>query len=82
MNTAHRSLEASKSRVTRLGYAESVNISTTQGDTEDQLDVNVEVTERQTGSFQVGAGFSSVESFIFQRPNSAAEPLQRSKFEL
>ena len=30
------------------------------------MEVNVEVAERQTGTFQVGAGFSSVENFIVQ----------------
>ena len=30
------------------------------------MDVNVEVAERPTGTFQIGAGFSSVENFIAQ----------------
>src|SRR5262249_40064388 len=30
------------------------------------VEVNVEVTERPTGTFQIGAGFSSVENFIAQ----------------
>ena len=28
------------------------------------MQVNIEVTERPTGTFQVGAGFSSIENFI------------------
>ena len=30
------------------------------------VEVNVEVSERPTGTFQIGAGFSSVENFIAQ----------------
>ena len=30
------------------------------------MDVNFEVAERPTGTFQIGAGFSSVENFIAQ----------------
>ena len=30
------------------------------------MEVNVEVSERPTGTFQIGAGFSSVENFIAQ----------------
>lgn len=57
-------LEASKRRVQRLGFFEKVDI-TTQNNADDRyIDVQVEVSERPTGTFQVGAGFSSVESFI------------------
>ena len=46
---------------------EKVDISTKQGGAgDDKMDVNVEVTERPTGTFQIGAGFSSVENFIAQ----------------
>lgn len=57
-------LERSKRRITQLGYFERVDISTEQGDDADHLNVNVEVSEKPTGTFQVGAGFSSLESFI------------------
>ena len=57
-------LEKSRRRITALGYFERVDISTEQGSAPDQLRVNVEVTERPTGTFQVGAGFSSIENFI------------------
>jgi outer membrane protein insertion porin family len=57
-------VELSKREVTRLGFFESVNISTTSGPTPDLILVNVEVKEKATGTFQVGAGFSSVENFI------------------
>lgn len=57
-------LEASRERVTRLGYFERVDISTEQGSAPDKMNVYIEVSERPTGTFQVGAGFSSIENFI------------------
>ncbi len=59
-------LDYSKKRVTALGFFEKVDISTKRGSSDDAMDVNVEVTERPTGTFQIGAGFSSVENFIAQ----------------
>jgi len=57
-------LENSKRRVTALGYFDRVDMSTERGSDEDKIIVNFEVTEKPTGTFQVGAGFSSIESFI------------------
>ncbi|MBI4705638.1 MAG: outer membrane protein assembly factor BamA [Deltaproteobacteria bacterium] len=57
-------LEESRRRVTMLGYFERVDVSTEQGDDPARLDVNIEVVEKPTGTFQIGAGFSSIESFI------------------
>lgn len=59
-------LELSKSRVTALGFFEKVDISTTRGSSDEFIEVNIEIAERPTGSFQIGAGFSSVENFIAQ----------------
>lgn len=59
-------LEQSRQRVTALGYFESVAISTRRGSSDDLIDVAVEVHERSTSTFQVGAGFSSTESFLVQ----------------
>lgn len=59
-------MEFSKNRVQALGFFEKVEISTKRGSTDDRLEVNVEVTERPTGTFQIGAGFSSIENFIAQ----------------
>ena len=59
-------LDVSKRQITSLGFFDQVNLSTKRGSTDDTMEVNVEVTERQTGAFQIGAGFSSVESFIAQ----------------
>jgi len=57
-------LEKSKRRITALGFFERVDISTEQGSAPDRVNVYIEVTERPTGTFQVGAGFSSIENFI------------------
>jgi outer membrane protein insertion porin family len=59
-------LDRSKRRVNALGFFDKVEVTTKRGASDDTMDVNVEVGERQTGAFQIGAGFSSVESFIFQ----------------
>ncbi len=59
-------LDYSKRRVNALGFFDKVEVTTKRGSSDDTMDVNVEVGERQTGAFQIGAGFSSVESFIFQ----------------
>ena len=57
-------LERSKRRITALGFFERVDISTEQGDDPDHVNVYVEIGEKPTGTFQVGAGFSSIENFI------------------
>ncbi|MEO8701305.1 MAG: outer membrane protein assembly factor BamA [Kofleriaceae bacterium] len=59
-------LERSRRRVGALGYFENVVITTQAGSSEEFVDVNIEVRERPTGNIQIGAGFSSVESFIVQ----------------
>jgi outer membrane protein insertion porin family len=50
----------------KLGFFESVDLSTKRGSSDGRIVVNIEVKERPTGTFQVGAGFSSVENFIAQ----------------
>jgi len=57
-------IERSQAGVQRLGFFEKVDITTHPAKDKNYIDVQVEVTERPTGTFQVGAGFSSVESFI------------------
>ncbi len=72
-------LDYSKRRVTALGYFEKVDISTKRGSSDDKMDVNVEVSERPTGTFQIGAGFSSVENFIAQAQISQNNLLGRGQ---
>jgi len=57
-------LKLSKDRITALGYFETVEITTKKGSAEDKVVAEVEIKEKATGTFQVGAGFSSYENFI------------------
>ncbi|HEY6003954.1 MAG TPA: outer membrane protein assembly factor BamA [Anaeromyxobacter sp.] len=57
-------LKTSKQRVTALGFFETVEITTKRGSADDKIAALVEVKERPTGTFQIGAGFSSYENFI------------------
>ena len=58
-------LKESRQRLDRLGYFETVRITTPRGPSPDVLDMKVEVVEQPTGSFSVGAGFSNLENFVF-----------------
>ncbi|MFQ5457095.1 MAG: outer membrane protein assembly factor, partial [Myxococcota bacterium] len=58
-------VKVSKNRVKATGFFEDVTVNTRVGSTSDQLDLTVGVKERPTGSFSFGAGFSSVDQFIF-----------------
>jgi outer membrane protein insertion porin family len=60
-----RALTRSKSEIMRLGFFEDVMITTRRTEQNNLVDAVVTVKERQTGTFQIGAGFSSIESFIF-----------------
>lgn len=57
-------LKISKARVTALGFFETVEITTARGSAEDLIVATVEIKEKATGSFQLGAGYSSYENFI------------------
>ncbi len=57
-------IKTSKARVTALGFFDTVEITTKKGSAEDLVVATVEVKEKPTGTFQLGAGYSSYESFI------------------
>jgi outer membrane protein insertion porin family len=57
-------IEDSRKRVLALGFFERVDVSTEKSALPDVVDLYFEVAERPTGTFQIGAGFSSIESFI------------------
>ncbi len=57
-------MRSSRQRVNALGFFESAEITTKPGSADDKIVATVEVKERPTGTFQVGAGFSSYENFI------------------
>ncbi|HSM92226.1 MAG TPA: outer membrane protein assembly factor BamA [Anaeromyxobacteraceae bacterium] len=59
-----KGMRQSKQRVTALGFFETVEITTRRGSSDDLLIATVEVKERSTGTFQLGAGFSSYENFV------------------
>ncbi len=55
-------IKRSRDRVDRLGYFTNVDIDTQEvAGSPDQVDLVINVTEKPTGSLQVGAGFSSAE---------------------
>lgn len=71
----------SKERVDRLGYFSNVNIETPPvPGTADQVDVNVNVTERPTGAIMLGAGFSQAEKLILSGSISQNNVFGTGKF--
>jgi outer membrane protein insertion porin family len=59
-------INRSKQRLERLNYFEEVNIETPAvAGTADQVDLNIDVTEKSTGSVMFGAGLSSAEGVVF-----------------
>jgi outer membrane protein insertion porin family len=60
-----KKLNRSRQRVDKLGYFSEVQIDTpTVPGTADQVDVNVRVTERNTGNLTFGIGYSTTESIV------------------
>ena len=68
-------IKASRDRVERLGYFKDINVDTLDvPGAPDQVDLNVKVEEKPTGSLQLGAGFSQAEkltlSFTIRQENA------------
>jgi outer membrane protein insertion porin family len=68
-------IKLSRDRVDRLGFFKEVNIETSDvPGAPDQVDLNLTVVEKPTGSLQLGAGFSSAEklalSFSLRQENA------------
>jgi len=58
-------INKSRTRADRLGYFDEVTVETPAvAGTTDQVDVNVNVKEKPTGSLMLGAGFSSTEKLV------------------
>lgn len=58
-------IQLSKQRVDKLGYFSEVTVETPPvTGTSDQVDVNLNVTEKPTGNLMLGAGFSSSDGVI------------------
>src|SRR6185312_11679740 len=63
----------SKERLQRTGYFGDVNVETPAvSGTSDQVDVNVNVTERNTGTLNFGLGYSAAEKLTVQASVSQA----------
>lgn len=59
-----RRMRLANRRIRGLGYFEDISLDAKLTDFEDQLDLDVRVIERPTGSLSFGAGFSSLDKFI------------------
>lgn len=57
-------LVRSRQRLFNLGFFDEVNAGTEQGTTPDKIVVNIDVKERATGVFSIGAGYSSLDSLF------------------
>ncbi|MFZ5587731.1 MAG: outer membrane protein assembly factor BamA [Thermodesulfobacteriota bacterium] len=51
-------------RLHRLNYFEDVHISTTKGSAPDRMDLKIDVKEKRTGQFSIGAGYSTVDKVM------------------
>ena len=59
-------LKRSKQNLMNTGFFEEANLVTVKGSSPDKLDLNVEVKEKATGTFSLGAGYSSLDGVIGQ----------------
>jgi len=57
-------MERSRNNLRALGFFKDVTVEEARGSAPDRSVVNVTVTEQPTGELSVGAGFSSVDSFV------------------
>lgn len=63
---ASNKINRSKERITRTDFFSDVNVETPAvAGTSDQVDLNISVVEKSTGSVQFGAGLSSNEGVVF-----------------
>lgn len=58
-------LRKSVEAVQRLGFFEDVSPSTPRASGDEFIDLNLDVKEKPTGTFTLGAGFSSSDKFLF-----------------
>lgn len=57
-------IQASQDNLMRSSYFEQANLSPGPSDTDDKMNLRVEVKERSTGSFQIGGGYSNYNSIF------------------
>ena len=58
-------IKRSKVLLERLGYFDEVSITSKPSDKKDEVDLDVKVREASTGSFSIGAGYSSSDGALF-----------------
>ena len=58
-------VKRSKVRLNRLGYFNDVKISTPRAGSDSRVNMNIDVKEKKTGSFSIGAGYSQLQKVIF-----------------
>ena len=56
-----KALRDGNMRLQRLNYFEDVHITTNKGSAADRMDIKINVKEKRTGQFSVGAGYSSAD---------------------
>ncbi|MCL2459306.1 MAG: outer membrane protein assembly factor BamA, partial [Desulfobulbus sp.] len=59
-----KAIRTSTQRLKRLDYFEDVTVTPKPTMVENQMDIDVDVKEKSTGSFQIGAGYSSSENVL------------------
>jgi outer membrane protein insertion porin family len=57
-------LVRARQKLNNLGYFESVKATTSPGSSKDKIVVNIEVTEKPTGLFSIGGGYSSADGLL------------------
>jgi outer membrane protein insertion porin family len=55
----------SKVRLNRLGYFNDVKVTTPRAGSDNRVNMNLDVQEKKTGSFSIGAGYSQLQKMIF-----------------
>lgn len=59
-------IKKSKQNLMNTGFFEEANITTAKGSATNKVDLNIEVKEKPTGTFSIGAGYSSLDGIIGQ----------------
>ncbi len=73
-------LQRTRRRLERLGFFDSVNISTRPGSSPDKMIVTVRVVDKATGEFAVGGGYSTANGALGEISFSESNFLGRGQF--
>ena len=60
-----RAIRTSTQKLQRLGFFEEVTVTPQPTMSEDQMNIMVDIKEKSTGQFSIGAGYSSSEAIMF-----------------